>query len=226
MTRVNVRDNHRMGVVPFYGASEPELFAIERAAMDRPQRVVASLDDALPEGLVLDVGAGSGHTATRLTSPTRTVLALEPAVGMIDPSVAVPWLRGDAEAVAMATDSLDGLYATWAYFFSRHFDPRPGLREAWRVVRPGGTIAVVDNLGGDEFCSFTPNDISADPTYWEQLGFTLVVVDTVFDFENLDEARRLLGRFFGDRGATVDRTTFEFRVGVWIRDVTSGPSPM
>ena len=215
-----------MGVVPFYGASEPDLFAIERRAMDRPQRVVAALDAALPDGLLLDVGAGSGHTAIRLTSPTRTVVALEPAAGMIDREIPVPWVRGDAETLGVTTDGVDAVYATWAYFFSRNFDPRPGLREAWRVVRPGGVIAVVDNLGGDEFCALAATDISADPAYWERLGFTLTVVETVFDFDELDEARRLLGRFFGDPGAAVDHTTLGFRVGLWTREVTAGGPPV
>lgn len=215
-----------MGVVPFYGATEPELFAIERAAMDRPQAVVAALDATLPGGVVVDVGAGSGHTAARLTSDERTVVALEPAAGMIDTAIALPWLRGDAEHLPFADRSVDALYATWAYFFSRDFDAGPGLREAWRVVRPGGVVAVVDNLGGDEFCALAPSDISADPAVWERLGFDLDVIDTVFDFDHLDDARRLLSRFFGDVGARVDRTRFSFRVGLWSTRVAGEQPPL
>ena len=215
-----------VGVIPFYGATEPDLFAIERRAMDRPQHVVAELDSILPTGVVIDVGAGNGHTAQLLASSSRRVLALEPSAGMVDPQVRTPWLRGDAEALPVAADAVDGVYATWAYFFSLGFDPAPGLREAWRVVRPGGMIAVVDNLGADEFCAMASHDIAADPAYWEGLGFGLRVVETVFDFDDLDDARRLLGRFFGASGAAVERTTFEFRVGLWAREVTAAPPPM
>ena len=52
-----------MGVIPFYGADEPELFAIERRAMDRDGLVIDALHELLPPGLVLDVGAGDGFTA-------------------------------------------------------------------------------------------------------------------------------------------------------------------
>ena len=215
-----------MGVLPFYGATEPDLFAIERQAMDRPQRVVRALDAVLPSGLVVDVGAGSGHTAVRLQSPTRAVVGLEPAAGMIDADAAISWLRGDAEHLPLAADSVDGLYATWAYFFSRDFDAAPGLREAWRVVRPGGTIAIVDNLGDDEFCSLAAADIAADPTVWERLGFDLTVVETVFAFDDLAGARRLLSRFFGDAGAAVDRTELSFRVGLWSTEVAGEQPPL
>ncbi|MEM7288078.1 MAG: class I SAM-dependent methyltransferase [Actinomycetota bacterium] len=215
-----------MGVLPFYGASEPELFAIERRAMDRPQRVVAALDAVLPDGLVLDIGAGSGHTAARLTTPSRTPVAVEPAAGMIDASVPMAWLRGDAEAMPFARDSFDGLYSTWAYFFSRNFDPGPGLREAWRVVRPGGVIAVVDNLGGDEFGALADTDIAADPAFWHRLGFELTAIETVFEFDTIEDARRLLGRFFGARGAAVDRVSFGFAVGLWTREVTVDGPPV
>ncbi|HUR50352.1 MAG TPA: class I SAM-dependent methyltransferase [Acidimicrobiales bacterium] len=72
-----------MGVIPFYGAQDRRLFDIERAAMDRPGRVIAALDELLPRhGVVLDVGAGDGFTAERLTTSERSVTALEPAAGM------------------------------------------------------------------------------------------------------------------------------------------------
>jgi hypothetical protein len=50
-------------VIPFYGADDPAMFAIERAAMDRDGLVVRALDGLLPRGRVLDVGAGDGFTA-------------------------------------------------------------------------------------------------------------------------------------------------------------------
>ena len=84
-----------MPVIPFYGAEEPELFAIERLAMDRPGRVIAALDRLLPsEGLVLDVGAGDGFTASRLAA---NVVALEPAAGMRKPQPDVMVIGGEAE---------------------------------------------------------------------------------------------------------------------------------
>jgi hypothetical protein len=72
-------------VIPFYGAENRKLFAIERDSMDRPGKVVGALDAILPSrGVLLDIGAGDGFTAERLTTESRSVVAVEPATGMID----------------------------------------------------------------------------------------------------------------------------------------------
>lgn len=71
-------------IIGFYGAKHPSLFEIERRCMDRDGLVIQYLDRELPEGFVLDVGAGNGFTAIRLCSSSRTVVALEPDRGMVD----------------------------------------------------------------------------------------------------------------------------------------------
>ncbi len=114
-------------VIPFYGATDPELFAIERASMDRAGKVIRFLDETLPEsGLALDVGAGDGFTAEALTTPSRTVVALEPSAGMIRAERPLRWCRGKAQALPFADASFEGAYATWAYFFLGHHDISAG----------------------------------------------------------------------------------------------------
>lgn len=207
-----------MAVIPFYGATEPDLFAIERRAMDRPGRVIDALSEALPtEGLVLDVGAGDGFTAERLTERGHDVVALEPAEGMIDPARPLHWTRGDAEHLPFADESFAAAYATWAYFFSRGWDPSPGIAELHRVVRRGGPLLVVDNLGGDEFCSLAAGDISADPAFWETHGFSCTAIDTAFEFRDDAEARRLLTFYFGPLPEEMDVTHLSYRVGLFAK---------
>jgi SAM-dependent methyltransferase len=205
-----------MAVIPFYGADDPELFAIERTAMDRRGRVVAYLDAVLPSGMVLDVGAGDGFTACRLTDRRRTVVALEPAAGMVRPARPLPWVRGDAESLPFADDSFDGAYATWAYFFPGFVDVGPGLAEVRRVVRPGGAIVVVDNLGDDEFTALADRPIAADVGFWAGEGFDVVRIDTTFEFESMADAQRLLGHFFGARGVSGAGLVVGYRVGAFI----------
>lgn len=205
------------GVIPFYGATDPELFAIERASMDRAGKVIRFLDETLPKsGLALDVGAGDGFTAEALTTPSRTVVALEPSGGMVRPERPLRWCRGKAQALPFADASFEGAYATWAYFFHGYHDVSPGLSEIRRVTKTGGPIVIVDNAGGDEFTSLGGEKSVSDIDAWVNLGFEVVFIDTAFEFETLEDARRLLGFFFGERGLKNVSLQVEFRVACFV----------
>jgi SAM-dependent methyltransferase len=205
-----------MPIIPFYGVDRNDLFAIERQSMDASGRVIDALSRRLPDtGLVLDIGAGSGFTARRLASPTRRLLALEPARKMIRARQTVLWMQGDAEHLPLADGSVDAAYATWAYFFSRGFDPTPGLAELHRVVRVDGPLLIVENLGDDELTSLAEHDITADVQFWESHGFGLETIETSFEFADLDQAHRLLRFYFGERGAASAELSLSFNVGLF-----------
>ena len=210
------------GVIPFYGATDPELFAIERTSMDRAGKVIRFLDETLPDrGLVLDVGAGDGFTAEALTTPSRTVVALEPSAGMVRAERSLRWCRGKAQALPFTDAAFEGAYATWAYFFLAYFflgyhDISAGLSEIRRVTKAGGPIVIVDNAGGDEFTALGGEGSVADISAWVKLGFEVAFIDTAFEFETLDDARRLLGFYFGERGRRCDRLRIQFRVACFV----------
>ncbi len=167
--------------------------------MDRDGRVIEHLDRALPDAFVLDVGAGNGFTAIRLSSTSRIVVALEPDPDMIDEGVPVLWAQGVAQRLPFRDDAFHGAYATWAFFFAGSRDDiDDGLEELNRVVRHGGTIVVVDNAGGDEFSSLWDKNIASDRSWWRPRGFQETLIETSFRFDSLDEARELLGFYFGD----------------------------
>src|SRR5262245_9942101 len=108
------------------------MFAIERRAMDRDGMVLETLDAMLPPGRILDVGAGDGFTAEAL-GRGRSIVALEPSEGMVG-GRSLRWVRGEAEHLPFRDGSVQGGYATWAYFFTRDWDPTAGIAELDRVV--------------------------------------------------------------------------------------------
>ena len=201
-------------VIPFYGAVDRRLFEIERRCMDRRGVVLRRLDGLLPCGEVLVIGAGNGFTAERLTRRGRRIVPLEPAAGMIDGAKSLPWVRGVAQEMPFRTGAFAAAYATWAYFFPEIGHGEAGLREAHRVVAPGGPIVMVDNAGDDAF-SALGEAAASDPLWWEAHGFAREVVSTSFAFDSLAEARELLGFYFGDAGRERAQLEIEYKVAVY-----------
>ena len=203
-------------IIGFYGAKHPSLFEIERRCMDRDGLVIQYLDRELPEGFVLDVGAGNGFTAIRLCSSSRTVVALEPDRGMVDEAVPLIWARGVAQDIPFHDNTFHAAYATWAFFFDGVSDIDKGLAELNRVVKNDGKIIIVDNAGDDEFSALAGKSTGSDPRWWRNRGFEATVIQTSYRFDSLEEASRLLGFYFGDAVAHRNSTTeIEYKVAVY-----------
>ena len=56
---------------------------------------------------------------------------------------------------------------------------------------------------------------TSDPEFSERKGFDLEEIETSFEFETHEEADRLLGFYFGDRGRDTGKIRFAFRVGLY-----------
>lgn len=206
-----------MSLVPFYWKEHPDFFAIERAAMDKPDKVIEKLDQLLPNGLLLDVGAGDGFTAAALTRRDRLVVALEPVYEMVK-GYRGPRVAGDVEHLPFTDSSFAAVYSTWAYFFPYFHEITRGLQEAVRVLGGSGLVVVADNIGGDEFSALSGRQITVDPTYWTNLGFELTEIDTTFEFESIEDAKRLLHFYFGEQGVEGAKLSLSYRVGLFVAD--------
>ena len=205
-------------IIPFYGAKDRGLFAIERRCMDRDGVVITALDNLLPDGDVLDTGAGDGFTAERLTRARRRIVPVEPAPGMIDLTRSLPWVQGGAQHLPFRDGSFTAAYATWAYFFPGMGHGDAGLAEWHRVVRPGGPLVMVDNAGQDEFSRLDPESerVASDHEWWQARGFEQRIVESVFRFDTTEEARTLLGFYFGDYGREGAKIEVQYRVALYV----------
>lgn len=108
-----------------------------------------------PHWRALDVATGGGHTALALSRRVREVVATDLTVEML--TVAEAFVRGrlparpnvtfreaDAGALPFQDDEFDLVTCRVA---PHHFpDVAQFVRESARVVRPGGLVAVIDNI--------------------------------------------------------------------------------
>lgn len=97
---------------------------------------------------VLDVACGSGKLALAVGRQSRDglVIGLDFSSGMLEvarrTSPGPRYVRGDGLAMPFPDGRFDG--ATNAFGLRNLADPLQGLREMRRVVRPGGTMAVLE----------------------------------------------------------------------------------
>lgn len=94
----------------------------------------------LPEGRVLDLGAGTGAANGDLGG--REIVALDPAPGMLALNPAGSRVVATGEALPFADGSFDGVFS--AYVVRNLTSVEATLAEIHRVLRPGGAAAIVD----------------------------------------------------------------------------------
>ncbi len=104
-------------------------------------------------GLVLDVGAGTGANLPHLCAAVK-VFASEPDAAMrrrlarraADASVLVEVSNAAAESLPFPDDRFDGVLFTLV--LCTVADPDRALAEACRVLKPGGTLIVLEHVRG------------------------------------------------------------------------------
>jgi ubiquinone/menaquinone biosynthesis C-methylase UbiE len=128
-----------------YHTRAPDLQALKRsAALQGRERV-------------LDIGTGTGHTALALAPQADQVVGIDLTPAMLEQARElaaeqqidnVHFEEGDAQALAYDDDSFD---LVTCRVCAHHFhDPGVAVREAARVVRPGGSVLWVDSVVPDD----------------------------------------------------------------------------
>jgi ubiquinone/menaquinone biosynthesis C-methylase UbiE len=100
-----------------------------------------------PGTRVLDLAAGTGKLTRQLVPTGAELVAVEPVAGMrrklVDAAPGVEALAGTAEAIPLADASVDTVVCAQAFHW---FDGDRALAEIHRVLRPGGSLALIWNV--------------------------------------------------------------------------------
>ena len=104
-----------------------------------------------PHARVLDLGCGGGHVSFHVAPHVAHVTAYDLSQSMLDVVAAeaakrgltqLETCRGKAEHLPFADGAFDLVMSRYS---AHHWeDPGLGLREAWRVLKPGGTAVFAD----------------------------------------------------------------------------------
>lgn len=111
----------------------------ERAILDWIRR-------RTPEGVAVDLGCGTGRITRLLAGPTRRVVAVDRSRGMLEqardavPADDVVLVRGDARVLPLRDGAVDAVVCSGVLHHLPHW--RDAVREAARVLRPGGVLIV------------------------------------------------------------------------------------
>ena len=142
-------------------AEAEEYFAAHAGDWDELRRLHSSddrVEEALsrvlakkPLGRVLDIGTGTGRMAELFADNAEHIVALDKSLAMLRvaraklqhlPTDRVELVQGDFAQLPLVGDSVDTVLFHQVLHFAQ--DPAAALREAARVTRDGGRIAIVD----------------------------------------------------------------------------------
>jgi SAM-dependent methyltransferase len=149
-----VLSNHRAAACVVRDMADPASFDRFAADYDRFISLQPGQHTEWVAGLglggerALDVGCGSGHAAERLASQYEQVVGVdlsEPMISLARQKRARPNVEYRVADVFAVEDS--GFDLVYSHTMMHHLpDYRAGLEHLKSLVRPGGTVAIVDNV--------------------------------------------------------------------------------
>ena len=115
------------------------------------QSIAEDLLQLLPPLVIADLGAGEGAFSLLLAQRAQQVIAVDNSDRMVELGSALAqkqgvttleYRKGDLEAVPIADGSVDLALLSQSLHHALH--PERAFAEAWRILKPGGRITVLD----------------------------------------------------------------------------------
>jgi len=113
--------------------------------------IAEALIRLMPPMIIADLGAGDGTISQLMAERAKRVIAIDNSEKMVEfgGDLAkkhgisnLEYRLGDLEDVPIRTGTVDLAFLSQALHHARH--PERALGEAWRILKPGGRIAILD----------------------------------------------------------------------------------
>jgi ubiquinone/menaquinone biosynthesis C-methylase UbiE/DNA-binding transcriptional ArsR family regulator len=113
--------------------------------------IAEALLKMLPPMVIADLGAGEGTIAQLMAQRARKVIAIDNSEKMVEFGSELArrhgignleYRLGDLEEVPIRSGTVDLAFLSQALHHARH--PERAVSEAWRILKPGGRIAILD----------------------------------------------------------------------------------
>ena len=163
---------------------------------------------------VIELGAGTGRLARLLAPAVRSIHAFDASPNMLEVAAAKlrdSGLRNWGVAVAdnrnlpIADRAADIAISGWSIVYlvvwnesSWEIELARGLAEMTRILRPGGSIIILETLGTGLVTPQPPENLVDYYSFLEHQGFSSSWIRTDYRFESLEEAEKIVSFFFGE----------------------------
>jgi ubiquinone/menaquinone biosynthesis C-methylase UbiE/biotin operon repressor len=117
------------------------------------QSIAEALLQLVPPLVIADLGAGEGAFSLLLAQRAQQVIAVDNSDKMVELGsalaakqgvTALEYRKGDLEAVPIADGAVD--LALFSQSLHHAIHPERAVAEAWRILKPGGRVTVLDLL--------------------------------------------------------------------------------
>jgi ubiquinone/menaquinone biosynthesis C-methylase UbiE len=166
---------------------------------------------------IVELGAGTGRLTRFLANEVGSLTACDASHHMLVEGKKALSLQPNENAILSVADmrrtpfasrTADLVIAGWSFCYlavwggetwQREIDN--GLEEAERLLKPGGTLIILENFGTGFEAPNPPSHLAGYFSYLANRGFSQTWFRTDFKFSSFEEALELSGFFFGEEYA-------------------------
>jgi ubiquinone/menaquinone biosynthesis C-methylase UbiE len=181
---------------------------------------------------LLDLGTGTGRIPLLVHQLTSNIVGLDLHWDMLREHKVQKELKGEVWELAQAdmrnlpirSANFDIITAGWSIsafrvWEDKHWENHIGqvINEMHRTIKPGGVLIIIETMTTASTAPAPPTQELAEYYSWleNEWGFTREVVQTDYQFDNLDQAVTMIDFFFGQETADTVRENNWVRVPEW-----------